>query len=119
NVSGGEPPAVSGGGPGANTLQLGSELWTSDGVYGTVQVGNRTTLFVVKFTNPRNVTKPGENKEHGPLLMKIPVPEDEASYGKYNKYGKWTGTEYKGHKNLPPAFWIYEAPYWNLYELPK
>ena len=50
------------------------------------------------------------------LVRQLPVPEDEAQYGKCHDYGAWNGTEYKGHANLPAnAYWTYSAPNWHVW----
>ncbi|MCW5774746.1 MAG: hypothetical protein KIT16_24080 [Rhodospirillaceae bacterium] len=50
------------------------------------------------------------------LVRRLEIPEDERQYGRCKDYGAWSGTDYKGHTNLPPhAFWTYSAPYWYVW----
>jgi len=48
-------------------------------------------------------------------LRTVSVPKDETKYGKCNDYGWWGNTEYKGYKNLPKGYWVYDAPNWIIY----
>ncbi len=65
---------------------------------------------------PATVCDPSFGGRYGELIRQLSIPEDEAQYGKCHEYGAWSGNEYKGHTNLPPAaFWTYSAPNWYLW----
>jgi uncharacterized protein (TIGR03067 family) len=49
------------------------------------------------------------------LLKMIDVPEDLPSYGPAFEYGPYTGTEWAGHKDLPPGYWVYVYPNWYIW----
>lgn len=48
-------------------------------------------------------------------LRRIAVPRDLARYGRCRDYGRWSGTTYEGHTNLPNGFWVYSYPEWIIY----
>lgn len=48
-------------------------------------------------------------------LRRIAVPRDVARYGRCRDYGRWSGTTYEGHVNLPNGFWVYSYPEWIIY----
>ena len=50
------------------------------------------------------------------LLRKIEVADDEKTYGKFKDYGRYTGTSWKGHKDLPAGYWVYVAPNWYIWK---
>ena len=65
---------------------------------------------------PASGCDPSFGGKYSGLLRQLPIPEDEGQYGKCRDYGAWSGTEYKGHTNLPPtAFWTYSAPNWYVW----
>ncbi|MHC4548546.1 MAG: toxin-antitoxin system YwqK family antitoxin [Planctomycetota bacterium] len=49
------------------------------------------------------------------LLFKVAAPDDRASYKDFNDYGWYSGTSYKGHKDLPKGYWVYVYPYWYIW----
>jgi hypothetical protein len=49
------------------------------------------------------------------LLRRISCPEDLKSYGRFNDYGPYSGTEWHGHKNLPAGHWVYVYPDWYIW----
>jgi len=70
----------------------------------------------LKEPAPAHVCDPSFGGKYSTLIRQLPIPEDEGQYGKCHDYGAWSGTEYKGHANLPPtAFWTYSAPNWYLW----
>jgi hypothetical protein len=65
---------------------------------------------------PGHVCDPSFGGKYSQLIRQLTIPEDEGQYGKCHDYGAWSGSEYKGHANLPPnAFWSYSAPNWYLW----
>jgi len=56
------------------------------------------------------------NGKYAGLLQTLRVPADEKAYGTFRDYGKWDGTLYANHHPLPPAYWVYLAPNWYLWE---
>lgn len=50
------------------------------------------------------------------LLKIVPVPGDEATFGKFCDYGYDSSTEWGGHTNLPSGFWVYVAPNWYIWK---
>lgn len=48
-------------------------------------------------------------------LRRIAVPRDVARYGRCRDYGRWAGSSYEGHTNLPNGFWVYSYPEWIIY----
>lgn len=57
----------------------------------------------------------GVDGAYAMLLRQIRVPEDADSYGPFTDYGLWTGTEWRGHQDLPPGYWVYVTPYWHIW----
>ena len=49
------------------------------------------------------------------LVTKIEVRDDFQRFGAFNDYGHWDGTEYAGHKDLPPGNWVYVYPNWYIW----
>ena len=41
---------------------------------------------------------------------------DHAIYGAFNDWGRWEGTAYAGHFDLPPGDWVYVYPDWYVWE---
>jgi hypothetical protein len=65
---------------------------------------------------PGHVCDPSFGGKYSQLIRQLAIPEDEGQYGKCHDYGAWSGSEYKGHANLPPnAFWTYSAPNWYVW----
>lgn len=56
------------------------------------------------------------NGKYQKLLVRLHVPEDEATYGKEYDWGAWNGTSYKSFDKLPPGYWVYAAPHWYIWE---
>jgi hypothetical protein len=48
-------------------------------------------------------------------LRTIAVEDDRQTYGDFYDNGYWSGTEWKGHKNLPSGYWVYMAPQWYIF----
>lgn len=78
-------------------------------------------------TTPGTTTRPGElaaaearikaavNGKYRRLVKKIEVRDDFQRFGAFNDYGHWDGTEYAGHKDLPPGNWVYVYPNWYIW----
>ncbi|MFT5091318.1 MAG: Ca-activated chloride channel family protein [Porticoccaceae bacterium] len=49
------------------------------------------------------------------LVKKIEVRDDFQRFGAFNDFGHWDGTEYAGHKDLPPGNWVYVYPNWYIW----
>jgi len=49
------------------------------------------------------------------LVKKIEVRDDFQRFGAFTDYGHWDGTEYSGHKDLPPGNWVYVYPNWYIW----
>jgi Ca-activated chloride channel family protein len=50
------------------------------------------------------------------LLKKIEVRDDVQQYGAFNDFGFWDkSTEYKGHSDLLPGYWVYVYPHWYIW----
>ncbi len=49
------------------------------------------------------------------LLRRIEVPADLEFYGEFSDYGRYEGTSYAGHDDLPPGFWVYLHPHWYIW----
>ena len=49
------------------------------------------------------------------LLRKLPLPGDRKTYGDFYDWGYWSGTAYRGHKDLPKGYWVYVYPHWLIY----
>jgi hypothetical protein len=64
--------------------------------------------------NPANA-KASANGKYNNLLKVITVPQDQATYGEFNDYGFWGGTEWAGFQNLPQGYWVYVAPNWYIW----
>ena len=50
--------------------------------------------------------RPEGSVKYRKLLRTISVEEDCATYGDYFDYGRWSGTEHNGNKDLPPGYWV-------------
>jgi len=78
-------------------------------------------------TSQGTTTRPGEldataarikasvNGKYRRLVKKIEVRDDFQRFGAFNDYGHWDGTEYSGHKDLPPGNWVYVYPNWYIW----
>ena len=53
--------------------------------------------------------------KYGKLLRRIHVPQDRQGYTDFSEYGQYQGTDYAGHANLPPGFWVYVYPHWYIW----
>ena len=50
------------------------------------------------------------------LLKKIEVRDDLQQYGEFSDFGFWDkSTEYKGHSDLLPGYWVYVYPNWYIW----
>lgn len=50
------------------------------------------------------------------LLAVISVPQDRDTYGDFNDYGFSNTPSWGGYSGLPPAYWVYVAPHWYLWQ---
>ena len=78
-------------------------------------------------TDEGTTTRPGEldataarvkasvDGKYRRLVKKIEVRDDFQRFGAFNDYGHWDGTEYAGHKDLPPGNWVYVYPNWYIW----
>ncbi len=78
-------------------------------------------------TSQGTTTRPGElaatearikasvSGKYRRLVKKIEVRDDFQRFGAFNDYGHWDGTEYSGHKDLPPGNWVYVYPNWYIW----
>jgi hypothetical protein len=55
------------------------------------------------------------NGKYRNLLTKVAAPDDRASYKEFNDYGWYSGTSYKGRRDLPKGYWVYVYPYWYIW----
>ncbi|MDX1968180.1 MAG: hypothetical protein SFV23_13475 [Planctomycetaceae bacterium] len=75
-------------------------------------------LTCVGMSQELNVEAPPKATVEGKyshLLRMIRVPEDEKQYGKFADYGYYAVTEYAGHADLVPGYWVYVAPAWYIW----
>jgi hypothetical protein len=56
-----------------------------------------------------------DGAKYSKLLRKIEVQEDQSTYGEFYDYGYWSGTSWRGHRDLPPGYWVYVAPHWYIF----
>jgi hypothetical protein len=49
------------------------------------------------------------------LLTKVAAPGDRGSYKDFSDYGWYSGTSYKGRRDLPQGYWVYVYPYWFIW----
>lgn len=57
----------------------------------------------------------GEGQKYRKLLRTIKVEGDQEQYGEFYDWGYWSGTEWQGHQELPPGYWVYVAPHWYIF----
>jgi len=56
------------------------------------------------------------NGKYTDLQQILVVPGDEATFGKFNDWGHWTGQTWANYQGLPPSYWVYVAPKWYLWK---
>jgi Ca-activated chloride channel family protein len=78
-------------------------------------------------TNEGSTTRPGEldssaarikaaiGGKYRRLVKRIEVRDDFQRFGAFNDYGHWDGSEYAGHKYIPPGNWVYVYPNWYIW----
>jgi len=49
------------------------------------------------------------------LLKKIEVKEDRGAYSDFRDFGRWSGTSYRNHRDLPAGYWVYVWPHWYIW----
>ncbi len=64
---------------------------------------------------PDVMTKASCSGKYKTLLRRIEVADDQPFYGDFKDYGRWAGTAYKVHQNLPSGYWVYVAPHWYIW----
>ena len=64
---------------------------------------------------PDLMTKASCTGKYKTLLRQIEVADDQPTYGEFKDYGRWEGTAYKTHQNLPSGYWVYVAPHWYIW----
>jgi hypothetical protein len=55
------------------------------------------------------------NGKYKGFLRQIKAPEDRGADSGFQDVGWREVAEWKGHKDLPPAYWVYVDPYWYLW----
>ena len=71
---------------------------------------------VQKIRSSADRPAPGSRSRYGTLLRKLEIPADQATFGDFCDYGYWSGTQYAGHDDLPPGYWVYLAPNWYIFK---
>ena len=56
-----------------------------------------------------------EGPKYRKLLKTLAVEADRQTYGDFYDYGYWSGSEWQGHRGLPPGYWVYVAPNWYIF----
>lgn len=64
-------------------------------------------------TNAR--VKASADGKYRRLLKKVEVRDDFRRFGAFHDYGHWDGTEYSGHSDLLPGYWVYVYPNWYIW----
>ena len=64
---------------------------------------------------PDLMTKASCSGKYKTLLRQIEVADDQPQYTDFKDYGRWDGTAYKTHQNLPNGYWVYVAPHWYIW----
>ncbi|MBW3541632.1 MAG: von Willebrand factor type A domain-containing protein [Planctomycetes bacterium] len=54
--------------------------------------------------------------KYSKLLKTLSIPGDYQQYGGFHDYGRWEGTSYAGHDELPVGYWVYVYPTWYIFE---
>lgn len=58
----------------------------------------------------------GSRWRYAGLMRRLYIPQDRGQYGICREWGRWSGTSYRGYRNLPRgAYWVWRAPYWYIY----
>jgi hypothetical protein len=55
------------------------------------------------------------NGKYAMLLRQFKVEKDLNKYKAFKDLGARKVTEYAGHKDLPPGYWVYVHPYWYIW----
>jgi hypothetical protein len=71
----------------------------------------------------RNAERASCGGKYRRLLMTIDARDDRQTYGEFKDFGFWgdrtlgrhSRLSYRGHDNLPEAYWVYVAPTWYLW----
>jgi len=67
------------------------------------------------LTREQAEAKASVNGKYRNLLRIVPAAGDAATYRSFHDFGRWQGTSYLGHDNLPPGYWVYVAPNWYIW----
>ncbi len=79
--------------------------------------GHRQAIQQIKAVEqaPDLMTKASCSGKYKTLLRQIEVADDQPTYGDLKDFGRWEGTAYKTHQNLPNGYWVYVAPHWYIW----
>jgi hypothetical protein len=66
-----------------------------------------------RVENPRD--RAAVHGKYRTLLRRIAAPADRATYKYFCDYGWYSGTEWAGHRDLPPGYWVYVYPHWYVW----
>jgi Ca-activated chloride channel family protein len=69
----------------------------------------------LKLTREQAEAQANVNGKYHNLLRIVPAAKDAAGYGSFRDFGRWEGTSYQSHDNLPPGYWVYVAPNWYIW----
>jgi hypothetical protein len=53
--------------------------------------------------------------KYGRLERKLRIPLDRKQYGMCRDYGRWEGTNYKGHRFASGLYWTFDGTHWYLF----
>ena len=67
------------------------------------------------LTREQAEAKASVNGKYRNLLRIVPAAGDAATHGSFHDYGRWAGTSYLSHNNLPRGYWVYVAPNWYIW----
>lgn len=80
------------------------------------RVPSSTADFPVPLEQDEALKKAMVDGKYSNLLKKLHVKYDYLSYGEFSDFGKWDQTQYAGHKDLPPGYWVYVYPNWYIFK---
>jgi hypothetical protein len=72
-----------------------------------------------KDDEPLPLKKAAADGKYSKLLAVIHAPDDKSSYGDFNDYGPYEGSEWAGYGGLPTGNWVYVYPHWYIWETTK
>jgi hypothetical protein len=68
-----------------------------------------------KISCKEAIEKAASTGKYRKLLRVLYVPNDQASLGRFNDFGMWTGTAYAGETDLPTGYWVYAEMRWFIW----